>query len=121
MTLDYEEALFTGRYKEAEERVSQLLEGSHELTREELAVLYNDRGQARYQQVKFWEAKEDYQQALLLNPAVGAFHYNLSTILYRMGEYRSALAGFEKAVAIAPSNPEFVEALTACQQRVQLE
>ena len=75
----------------------------------------------RYQQVKFWEAKEDYQQALLLNPAVGAFHYNLSTILYRMGEYRSALAGFEKAVAIAPSNPEFVEALTACQQRVQLE
>ena len=75
----------------------------------------------RYQQVKFWEAKKDYEQALLLNPAEGAFHYNLSTILYRMGDYRSALEGFEKAVAISPCNPEFSEALTSCQKRVQLK
>ena len=53
------------------------------LSPDQLAALYNDRGQAKYLQVRFSEATADYDLALQLNPEQAVFHYNRSTVVYR--------------------------------------
>lgn len=112
----YENDLHNGKYAEAELALSRILEKIDPslIPARDLALLYNDRGQARYQQVKFYEAVEDYDLGIRLYSREGSMHYNRSTILYRMGDYTEALSGFKKAVELAPENAEFKAGLESC-------
>ena len=112
----YENDLHNGKFAEAELALSSIIENidTNSIPARDLALLYNDRGQARYQQVKFYEAREDYDLGIRLYPGEGSIHYNRSTILYRMGDYTEALSGFKKAVELAPENAEFKAGLESC-------
>jgi len=120
MKFGYEDALRDGKNKEAEDKLSDIIDNVDldQIEVRQLALLYNDRGQARYRQVKFWEAKDDYDLAIKLYPDEAVIHYNRSTILYRMGDYFSALPGFQKAVELDGNNAEFKEGLNATQLEI---
>lgn len=126
MRVDYKEAvgaLEDGEYVLAEQKLTYIIESiDRQLTSpSQLAVVYNDRGQARYRQVRFQEAVEDYEVALRLSPDEAVVHYNRSTILYRMGDYLGALPGFYRALQLDKDNTEFEQGYKACKQRVDGE
>lgn len=50
-----------------------------------LARLYNDRGHARYMQVHFDAAVEDYSKAVKHDRDLAVAFYNRGTVHYRMG------------------------------------
>ena len=112
----YQDALHNGQYLEAEIILNKIIDQTDpsSVPARDFALLYNDRGQARYHQVKFQEAKQDYDLGISLYPGEGSIYYNRSTILYRMGAYAQALPGFEKAVELNPENIEFKAGLKSC-------
>lgn len=106
----------TGQFEKAEASYTELLENKKEGYNDKvLALIYNNRGHARYMQVEFYTAKDDYDVAIRLDPELGSAHYNRATILYRMGKYAEALTDFQKSVKIDPKNAEFQEGLANCQ------
>ena len=126
-----EELCSEGRFKEAEAAYTQLLEKAEG---EELALLYNNRGHARwiilcllpivkgvtytvgrYMQVDFPGALEDLEHALSLNPHLAAAHYSWATVTYRLNDSAAALPAFLRAVQLEPDNEEFKEGLRSCQ------
>jgi len=119
---EYNQAMKNGAYQAAEESITNLLLDldSSSITVTELALIYNDRGLARYNQVKFWQAIEDYDFALSICSSEAAIHYNRSTILYRMGDFSKAMAGFKTAVQLKPGNQDFTDGLNACKQALEL-
>ena len=105
-----------GNFEKAEAAYTELLEKYKEGEKDKvLALIYNNRGHARYMQVEFYRAKDDYDVAIKLNPELGSAYYNRATILYRMGSYKEALPDFQKSVDIEPKNEEFQEGLKHCQ------
>nr|KAG8541847.1 hypothetical protein GDO81_028147 [Engystomops pustulosus] len=58
---------------------------------DELAVAYNNRGQIKYFRVDFYEAIDDYTEAIRVNPKFEVPYYNRGLILYRLGECCSFL------------------------------
>ena len=86
------------------------------LDSEDLALIYNNRGHARYMMVDFYQAIEDFDQAVRLDPCLAVAYYNRGTIQYRMGQFSLALADFKMSAKLEPSNPEFSEGLHSCQQ-----
>jgi len=111
-----EELCSEGRFKEAEIAYTELLEKAKTAEGEELALLYNNRGHARYMQVDFPGALEDLEHALSLNPLLAAAHYSWATVTYRLNNSAAALPAFLRAVQLEPDNEEFKEGLRSCQK-----
>ena len=106
----------SGNFEKAEADYTELLEKYQECGNDKvLALIYNNRGHARYMQVEFYRAKDDYDEAIRLDPDLGTAYYNRGTILYRMGSYKEALPDFQRCVDIQPKNEEFQEGLKHCQ------
>ena len=105
----------SGEFEKAEESYTELLEKYKQTEEKTLALIYNNRGHARYMQVEFYTAKDDFDVAIRLDPDLGSAFYNRATILYRMGNFTEALADFQRSVKIEPKNVEFLEGLKNCQ------
>jgi len=106
----------SGNFEKAEADYTELLKKYQEGENDKvLALIFNNRGHARYMQVEFYRAKDDYDEAIRLDPELGTAYYNRGTILYRMGSYKEALPDFQKSVDIQPKNEEFQEGLKHCQ------
>eukprot|EP00092_Neocalanus_flemingeri_P051503 GFUD01059963.1.p1 GENE.GFUD01059963.1~~GFUD01059963.1.p1 ORF type:complete len:127 (-),score=38.86 GFUD01059963.1:66-446(-) len=105
----------SGEFEKAEASYSELIEKYQQTKETTLALVYNNRGHARYMQVEFYTAKDDFDVALTLNPKLGSAFYNRATILYRMGRFVDALADFQNSAKLEPANVEFQEGLKNCQ------
>lgn len=105
-----------GRFQEAEAAYTELLTEGKDVESGELALIYNNRGHARYMQVKFPLALEDLSLALSLAPSLASAHYNWATIQYRMGCYTTALPAFLRAAELDPGNCEFLEGVAGCRE-----
>lgn len=81
----------------------------------ELALLYNNRGHAKYMMVDFYPARDDYDKAITLNPKLDVAYYNRATINYRMGDFTLAMEDFSICTKLNPENKEYKEGLESCQ------
>ena len=81
----------------------------------EIALLYNNRGHAKYMMVDFYPARDDYDKAIALNPNLDVAYYNRATINYRMGDFNLALQDFSICTRLKPENLEYKEGLASCQ------
>ena len=64
--------------------------------------------------VDFYRAKEDFDEAVRLDPSLAVAYYNRATIQYRMGEFDLALSDFKMSCKLEPKNAEFSEGLASC-------
>jgi tetratricopeptide (TPR) repeat protein len=103
--------MFTTWLKEAEE--------TGEATAASKARAFNNRGHAKYMQVDFDRAVEDYDRAVELDPTLAAARYNRATIKYRMGKFSEALVDFEAACQMEPNNSEFAEGTAECKRALE--
>lgn len=69
-----------------------------------LAARHNDAGIQAYKQEQWSRAKEQFEAAVKIAPAVAEAHYNLGMVLYRQGKDAEAKPHFLKAAALAPEN-----------------
>jgi len=113
-----------GDYKQAIVSYTQLIDkNSHEkdtkidqLDKEKLALVYNNRGHAKYMLVDFYAARDDYDEAIKLDPKLSVAYYNRATINYRMGDFAPALDDFMMSCKLDPTNLEYREGLSSCQE-----
>ena len=111
-----------GEYEEAISCYSQLIAiyekkesfSDEKIDEAELALLYNNRGHAKYMMVDFYPARDDYDKAISLNPNLDVAYYNRATINYRMGDFSLALADFSICTKLKPENLEYKEGLESC-------
>lgn len=97
----YEEAvrlLGSGRYGEAEARLTELLEG--ETAAPERAAVANKRGVARVQLGRRDDALADFQLALTLRPDFAPALVNIGNLLLEGGRLDEAIAQYERAVRV---------------------
>ncbi|KAE8605171.1 hypothetical protein XENTR_v10015002 [Xenopus tropicalis] len=80
---------------------------------EDLAVAFNNRGQIKYFRVDFYEAMDDYTEAIRIKPSFEVAYYNRGLIKYRLGYFDEAVKDFQKVLAL---NPEFKDAQISLQQ-----
>ena len=115
----------SGDFAKAVTCYSQLIdwyrENTSAISKEKLALLYNNRGHSKYMLVDFYPAKDDFDIALSLNPSLDIAFYNRATIHYRMGDFSAALEDFRMCTKMNPDNLEFAEGLKACQQCLERE
>ena len=104
-----------GEFGKAEAAWGKLLEKAEGYEEKQLALLYNNRGHAKYMQVEFYTAKDDFDAAIELDSGLASAYYNRATILYRMGSYLEAIPDFQRSVDLDPENHEFHEGLKSCQ------
>jgi tetratricopeptide (TPR) repeat protein len=64
---------------------------------------------------------EAYEAALHEEAGLAVAHYNRATVLYRMGMFAEAEAGFAKAVQLDSYNTEFQLGLSSCRQALRPE
>ena len=107
------------KFHEVEEMFSTFLKEAEAESDAVKARAFNNRGHAKYMQVNFDAAIQDYDQALKLDEALAVAKYNRGTILYRMGKFEQALADLEAAVDSAKDNSEYQEALKKCQDEIK--
>ena len=68
----------------------------------DVAIAYNNRGNALRAMNKFDEAKSDYNNAIILAPS-DPFPYRNRGVTYGLlGDYAAALADFDRAIVLAP-------------------
>ena len=60
-----------------------------------------------------------YEAALREDPRLAVAHYNRATVLYRMGKFSEAEAGFVKAAELDSCNEEFKLGLSACREALR--
>ncbi|CAI9546106.1 unnamed protein product [Staurois parvus] len=82
---------------------------------EDLATAYNNRGQIKYFRVDFYEAMDDYTEALRVSPNFEVSYYNRGLILYRLGFFDDAIKDFQKVLQL---NPQFEDAKISLQQSI---
>ena len=117
LSADSDQQYRAGQFGKAVESYSDIISVYQDtLDRQDLALLYNNRGHAKYMMVDFYKAKDDYDEAVRLDPCLAVAYYNRGTIQYRMGEFSLALADFKMSTKLEPNNPEFSEGLLSCQQ-----
>ena len=114
VTADGDEHYNRGEFGEAVESYTRAVQTCSDNTT--LALLYNNRGHAKYMLVDFYSARDDYDLAVRMDPKLEIAYYNRATINYRMGEFRTALEDFNIATSLAPDNAEFREGLQSCQE-----
>jgi tetratricopeptide (TPR) repeat protein len=76
---------------------------------DERAVEANALGRAHYnlgdEEYGHWYAAKDYfEDAVKIDPALAEAHYNLALTLDQLGEHGEATAHFKKAAELAPGN-----------------
>ncbi|XP_018119526.1 tetratricopeptide repeat protein 32 isoform X2 [Xenopus laevis] len=72
----------------AEELYGRVIDNCHQGSQcspEDLAVAFNNRGQIKYFRVDFYEAMDDYTEAIQIKPSFEVPYYNRGLILYRLG------------------------------------
>ena len=117
LSADSDQHYSAGQFGKAVEGYSDIISVYQDtLDCRDLALIYNNRGHAKYMMVDFYQAKDDYDQAVRLDPRLAVAYYNRGTIQYRMGEFSLALDDFKMSTELEPSNPEFSEGLHSCQQ-----
>ncbi|XP_063771404.1 tetratricopeptide repeat protein 32 [Pseudophryne corroboree] len=82
---------------------------------EDLAVAFNNRGQIKYFRVDFYEAMDDYTEAIRINPRFEVPYYNRGLVLYRLGFYDEAVKDFQKVLQL---NPRFEDAKISLRQSI---
>ncbi|XP_075057491.1 tetratricopeptide repeat protein 32 [Mixophyes fleayi] len=82
---------------------------------EDLAVAFNNRGQIKYFRVDFYEAMDDYTEAIRVNPHFEVPYYNRGLVLYRLGFFDEAIKDFQKVLQL---NPQFEDAKISLRQSV---
>ncbi|XP_073481442.1 tetratricopeptide repeat protein 32 [Aquarana catesbeiana] len=80
---------------------------------EDLATAYNNRGQIKYFRVDFYEAMDDYTEAIRVSPNFDVPYYNRGLVLYRLGFFDEAIKDFQKVLQL---NPQFEDAKISLQQ-----
>ncbi|XP_018119528.1 tetratricopeptide repeat protein 32 isoform X3 [Xenopus laevis] len=74
----------------AEELYGRVIDNCHQGSQcspEDLAVAFNNRGQIKYFRVDFYEAMDDYTEAIQIKPSFEVPYYNRGLILYRLDRY----------------------------------
>jgi len=84
---------------------------SKKLSKENLAIAYNNRGNAHDDKGNMDQAIKDYTKAIEINPEYDAAYYNRSYALERKGCLAQALADMEKAARLVPDDPDFQQRL----------
>uniref|UniRef100_A0A8C5PA69 Tetratricopeptide repeat domain 32 n=1 Tax=Leptobrachium leishanense TaxID=445787 RepID=A0A8C5PA69_9ANUR len=104
------------RLSEAEElygKVIELCSQDRKCSNEDLAVAFNNRGQVKYFRVDFYEAMDDYTEAIRVNPSFEIPYYNRGLVLYRLAFYDEAIKDFQKVLTL---NPQFEDAKISLKQ-----
>jgi len=70
----------------------------------QLPFVYNSRGLARYLQVEFELAIEDFSKAIELNASVANFYYNRGLIEFRLKDFGSARVDLLKTLQLDPAH-----------------
>ncbi|XP_055041384.2 tetratricopeptide repeat protein 32 [Misgurnus anguillicaudatus] len=103
-------------YARAEELYTQFIESCTK-TRKcndlNLAIAYNNRGQAKYFRVDFYEAMDDYTSSIQSNSRFEVPFYNRGLIRYRLGFFKEAENDFRKTLEL---NPDFKDAKESLRQ-----
>ncbi|KAE8605172.1 hypothetical protein XENTR_v10015002 [Xenopus tropicalis] len=99
--------------EELYERVIESCRQGGQCSPEDLAVAFNNRGQIKYFRVDFYEAMDDYTEAIRIKPSFEVAYYNRGLIKYRLGYFDEAVKDFQKVLAL---NPEFKDAQISLQQ-----
>ena len=107
------------KFHEVEEMFSTFLKESQSEPNSIRSRALNNRGHAKYMQVEFDSALEDYDEALKLDSNLFVAKYNRGTILYRMGKFDQALEEFRIVAQAEKDNPEYQEALEKCQNELK--
>ncbi|CAH2246002.1 tetratricopeptide repeat 32 [Pelobates cultripes] len=82
----------------------------------DLATAFNNRGQIKYFRVDFYEAMDDYTEAIKVNPNFEVPYYNRGLVLYRLGFFDEAIKDFQKVLHL---NPQFEDAKISLKQSLQ--
>ena len=107
------------KFKEVEDMFTTFIKESHNEDDGLKARALNNRGHAKYMQVEFEAALQDYDEALAMHPDFAVARYNRGTILYRMSIFDKALEDLKAAVDSDSNNKEYLEALEKCQAEVK--
>ena len=78
---------------------------SGELSRADLAGIYNNRGQARRIKGDLDAALSDHNQALAINPKFYLAYNSRGIVWEKKGDLKRALADFNKAIELSPDYP----------------
>ncbi|XP_053565626.1 tetratricopeptide repeat protein 32 [Bombina bombina] len=100
----------------AEELYARVIESCSQNSKcrsEDLAVALNNRGQIKYFRVDFYEAMDDYSEAIRINPNFEVPYYNRGLVLYRLGFFDEAVKDFQKVLQL---NPNFEDAKISLKQ-----
>ncbi|KAG8445686.1 hypothetical protein GDO86_010459 [Hymenochirus boettgeri] len=95
--------------------IENCIQGSR-CSAEDLAVAFNNRGQIKYLRVEFYEAMDDYTEAIRIKSDFEVPYYNRGLILYRLGFFDEAVKDFQKVLEL---NPNFKDARISLQQSLQ--
>ncbi|KAM8953240.1 tetratricopeptide repeat protein 32 [Pelodytes ibericus] len=104
------------RLDEAEKLYGKVIERcarDRKCSLEDLAIAYNNRGQVKYFRVDFYEAMDDYTEAIRVNPNLEVAYYNRGLVLYRLGFFDEAIKDFQKVLQL---NPQFEDAMKSLNQ-----
>lgn len=92
---------------------------SKKLSKENLAIAYNNRGSAWDDKGKAEQAVKDFSKAIQVNPEYDAAYYNRSYTLERQGRLPQAIKDMEKAVALVPDDPDFQMRLAYLKNKLE--
>jgi tetratricopeptide (TPR) repeat protein len=92
---------------------------SKKLSKENLAIAYNNRGSAYDDKGNIEQAVRDYTKAIEINPEYDAAYYNRSFAQERKGRLPQALADMEKAARLVPDDPDFQQRLEYLRAKKQ--
>ncbi|MBI4798172.1 MAG: tetratricopeptide repeat protein [Desulfarculus sp.] len=91
---------------------------SGKLSKENLAIAYNNRGSAYDDKSATDKAIKDFSKAIQLNPRYDAPYFNRSHAYERKGMITEAYADMEKAAQLEPDDQDFQQRLTYLKSRM---
>ncbi|MGD8564677.1 MAG: tetratricopeptide repeat protein [Desulfarculaceae bacterium] len=102
------DAARSGNLKKAIELFTKAIK-SGRLSKENLAIAYNNRGSAWDDQGRADQAIRDYNKAVKTNPKYAEAYYNRSFAYERKGLFKLALADIKKAASLEPNEALYRE------------
>jgi tetratricopeptide (TPR) repeat protein len=90
-----------GDHEGAMVRYTQAI-SSGTLSKENLAIAYNNRGNAYDDMGETAKALADYDQALRLNPMFSEAYFNRAFVRYRLGRHQEALKDYDRLLSLEP-------------------
>nr|ACO15504.1 Tetratricopeptide repeat protein 32 [Caligus clemensi] len=106
------------KYKEVEGMLSTFLKEASGESERLRGEAHNDRGHAKYMQVDFTGALEDYDTAITLAPSHHVSYYNRATLNYRLGKFQDAIIDFRTALEKCPGNEDYQKGLEECEKEL---